>query len=306
MKSLRQITPSKIRKKKSQVSKQTMKKSLEVLSSINPKWGADLGLEVFMTPLVRRKKKNPPPGTRIEYLKSGGNRLKTYRYGSSLKKILFVHGWEGAASDFFEFFPALSAEGFEVVAIDLPGHGQSSMGQLNATMMVQIVNDVEVQIGPLSGFVGHSFGAFSLGHVLSQNNSYRNLPFISMASPIRLEKILEGYVELLSFSELQKQYFFSKVENQFQIKIKQFTLENFIRSHQGPTLLIHDQKDPVIPFSEISTLKKNQIAQEYLFTEGLGHNRLLKGKKVIEKSLTFLKKFHAPELMWENTIKFGL
>ena len=132
-KSLKKMTANSTRAQRS------VQRILGLTSKMNQRWAVDIGLKLFATPLRRRKKNHYlPKGTRTRQVQVNDKTITVYNYGCSSKKALLVHGWEGAASDFSHFFEPLGQNGFEVVAIDLPGHGESSFSQLNALSLIHI------------------------------------------------------------------------------------------------------------------------------------------------------------------------
>jgi pimeloyl-ACP methyl ester carboxylesterase len=88
-----------------------------------------------------------------------GNRVYFKNFGKGKKAIVFVHGWT-CNSDFwrdsFTAFP-----GYRVIAVDLPGHGQSDKPQVAYTMdyfarsIEAVMKNAKVEKAVL---VGHSMG----------------------------------------------------------------------------------------------------------------------------------------------------
>lgn len=280
---------------------------LGLISKINPMLGANLGLKAFSMPIARRKRAfSFPDGTRVQTRTINNKKITIYKYGRSIRKVLLVHGWEGAASDFSHFFEALSQSGYEVVAIDLPGHGQSPKSKLNAIMAAEIIRDLEINHGPYSAIIGHSFGAFSTGYALSQFKELESIPFVSVGSPNKLRSILNNFSRLVGFSTLQSEYIFSKIEKDMNIRINEFEQAKFIKSHNGPVMVIHDKDDKQVSFDVVEEIKTQALYPKYLITEGLGHNRILRDKETINSVLSFLNYWKDSRSEFEAAYKFGL
>ncbi len=54
-----------------------------------------------------------------------GQRLKVWRYGQSKKAIIFIHGNSACKEVFIRQFEGLKDSGLSLIAVDLPGHGES-------------------------------------------------------------------------------------------------------------------------------------------------------------------------------------
>ncbi|MGL4242085.1 MAG: alpha/beta hydrolase, partial [Beijerinckiaceae bacterium] len=60
--------------------------------------------------------------------------VESYRFAAAAPArgtVLLVHGWTGRAAFMQAFAPPLLKEGYDVIALDLPGHGLSSGKRLN-------------------------------------------------------------------------------------------------------------------------------------------------------------------------------
>ncbi len=282
------------------------RRAIRLISCLSPIWAADLGLKLFTTPLRRRKPRILPVGVQIQSKSFKGKNIAIYNFGISLKKVLLIHGWEGAATDFSHFFEPLEDYGFEVVAVDLPGHGQSSFSQLNAVTVAELIVELEKEYGPFCAVIGHSFGAFSLGYTLSHFPQFSGIPFVSIGSPTKLKTVITNFVNVLGLSPLQLQYINARIEKDFNIKVNDFELGKFLKSHSGPCMVVHDRLDTIVPVERLTDIKKQTNAPKYLITEGLGHNRILRDIHVVEDIRTFIYEFQSSRLNLEDAIKFGI
>ncbi|MCB0390498.1 MAG: alpha/beta hydrolase [Bdellovibrionales bacterium] len=267
-----------------------IKTGLNVISNIHPIAAANLGLHAFTTPLKRRKKNHLlPKGIQQNYIKLMGKKIAVYSLGQSTQTVLFVHGWEGAASDFTHFFNACVDKGYRVLAVDLPGHGLSSLSQLTAIDTAKIIKNLSSSFGPIKAIIGHSFGAFSSGFAISQYKELKNIPFVSIGSPNKLSKVLTNFSNAVGFSPLQNEYIFTKLEKKHNIRIKDFELGKFVSIHAAPVLIVHDKQDKQVPIKVIDEIKNISASANFLLTDGLGHNRILKDKNTIDSIIKFIE-----------------
>jgi len=266
----------------------SVRKFLGLISKLNQKWAVDIGLQIFSTPMSRRKRNHYlPDGVRKRKVTIQGKKINIYHYGKSSKKAFLAHGWEGAASDFSQFFKPLVKQGFEVVAIDFPGHGESGFSQLNALIASDLLVQIHKEEGPFSVLIGHSFGAFSLGLASSKEPALSKLPFISLGSPTRLSRILSEYSKFVAFDSFQSDYVNSKVENDFNIRISDIDQGKFMKHHEGPVMVVHDKQDKMVPIDRLEDIKKETSSPLFYITDGLGHTKILWNRKVVEQVVSF-------------------
>lgn len=286
---------------------QAIIKSVQILSKLNPKLAADIGLKIFTTPLNKRERNHLlPKGVIEKAITVNGHRINLYKYGSSTKKILLVHGWEGAASDFSHFFEPLKQEGFEVNAIDLPGHGTAPRSSLDAKQAADIIKTLEVKFGPFFAIIGHSFGGFSSALASSIHPEIAQVPLITIGSPNKIKNIMKSFSQVLGYSPLQEQYMLTKLEKKFSIKSSEFQFAQFIKDRPAPSLIVHDIHDKQVPIRTIDELKKWHLHTDFLITENLGHNRILRDKKVITQILEFINDKASSRVQFENSVKYGI
>jgi len=289
------------------VNQKIVLQTIELISKVNPMLGADLSLQVFTTPMAKKKRNHLfPLGTYQKEMTILDKKIVLHKYGQGPRKVLFVHGWEGAASDFHKFFIPLKEAGYQAVAIDLPGHGNSPRSKLNAAQAAEIISYLELIQGPFSAIIGHSFGGFSTALATSKNSELSDIPFVSIGAPNKLKNIIRSFADVLNLSHLQKNYLEVKLEEKYHINTNDFQFSKFIQYHQGPILIVHDENDKQVPISTLDEIqKKNQQAQ-YIKTQKLGHNRILRDVKVIEQILDFVIQYKDSRVQFENAFKYGL
>jgi hypothetical protein len=98
--------------------------------------------------------------------------------GTSRDRILIIHGLDASKSVVNVFSYALADAGFEVFAIDLPGHGDSP-ARFSGLDARDAVDQVLQRLGPETLAIGHSLG----GAVLLDVANDRRIPKLVLYSP---------------------------------------------------------------------------------------------------------------------------
>jgi pimeloyl-ACP methyl ester carboxylesterase len=106
--------------------------------------------------------------------------------GTSRGRVLAVHGLNSNRHVMNMISLGLSDAGFEVFAIDLPGHGESP-APFNAIAGQQVVEQVFDRLGPQTIVVGHSFGG---GLLLDMANDRPVTQMVLFSpAPVPLQKV---------------------------------------------------------------------------------------------------------------------
>ncbi len=108
----------------------------------------------------------------------------TKRGESGAQPIVLIHGsWHGAwcwAGNYLEYF---AAQGFEVIALDLRGHGNSpAVRNMRLNRISHYADDVEHVIAGLSKppvVIGHSMGGFIAQHLLARDVAMRGVGLLA-------------------------------------------------------------------------------------------------------------------------------
>lgn len=123
------------------------------------------------------------------------------------KKILALHGWLDNAASFCELAPKLAKQGYEVIAIDFPGHGKSDhRAKGHFAHFIDFVLDVQNVIKTLKWekftLVGHSMGAaMAQMYSITNEEQVEKLIMIENLGPVpayETSSIKENLTEALS------------------------------------------------------------------------------------------------------------
>ncbi|MEE2643289.1 MAG: alpha/beta hydrolase [Myxococcota bacterium] len=197
---------------------------------------------------------------------------------STAPQLLLVHGWEGRGSQLAAVVPAMLARGWQVLAVDAPGHGESAGRSLSAPEYAAVLLQVERSFGSFSGIIAHSFGSIATTLALRQGLRCERLAFIGAG--IWVDETLDRLGLIIGCStKLVREALQLRARNEG-INWRVLFADELYQEQSTPLLVIHDRGDREIPFSLVSRLQAAWPTSELKATEGLGHRRILRAPEV--------------------------
>ena len=220
--------------------------------------------------------------------KSTSKEIMLYRIPNDGNKLLFVHGWNGRSSQFYRIIELLSDEGYDITAIDLPGHGRSTRSTTNLPEITDLISEVTKSRGPYHGIVCHSFGGVAALNAVRLGATFEKLVLISTGI-YEIKPMFKTFVGLFGLDE---EYYadrlFDLAESLYGASPGEFGLDRFSKQIEMETMIIHCEDDKEA-MKEIALNLHSDMKNSVLhLTEGLGHRRILRDEKVAEKVMNFL------------------
>ena len=212
-------------------------------------------------------------------------RCKIYQAGSG-PTILLAHGWEGSAYSYSALSEQLVNAGYRVLLFDFPAHGQSSGKKTNLEELQRFIKQLSNKEQDLHAIIGHSFGAFATAYAIANDLNVKQ--FISISSPVDMDFILDSLCETIGASENTRNQLITKIEAILKAPYACASIEKNKLLSNVKGMIIHDQKDKVVPFKQAKKLSNVWPNATFLTTSGLGHSRILKDDIVIEKIINYL------------------
>lgn len=227
---------------------------------------------------------------KVESISFQNEKIKLYEWGEDKNPVvLFHHGWNGRASQLSAFLEALLDEGFKVVSFDGPAHGSSSGSKSNLLEFSQLLNELTQRYQSIEAIIAHSFG----GMVSSYSLVRYQLPVkkvVLIAAPFSMLEVMRYYREGIKITEKITDRFLAKIEEKFGIHWKDFSGERIVPQQKIPALIIHDEDDFDVLYEQGKLLNQHWKNSELFTTKSLGHRRILKSEKVVEKTVDFIKR----------------
>jgi pimeloyl-ACP methyl ester carboxylesterase len=209
-----------------------------------------------------------------------------YRWGAG-PVVLFVHGWSGRGNQVAAFVAPLLRAGFQVLAVDAPGHGETPGDRTSILECAAVLRAVEKAYGPLHGAITHSFGGMVLAYAM--NHGTRVGRVVSLSAPATVEFLLDGFAQTLDMPPAVIANLRQRLEQRFEGGYQERTsMLNNVRGLSVPALVIHDADDVSVPWQQGEMIAAAWPGARFMKTQGLGHGRILRNRDVVEAAVTFI------------------
>ncbi len=217
--------------------------------------------------------------------------VRGYRWNHpGTKRILILHGFGSAAHKFEAYVEPLVAKGYEVIAFDAPAHGSSDGTRTNAVEYCSMVEQVMEQFGPIDGFIAHSFGALAVCLALEKIEHGPAIKLVLIAPATETSTAIDQAFSQLKISSKKIRIAFEKLI--FDVSGKEanwFSIRRTMPFIQASVLWIHDLDDTITPVEDAMQVRSDQHKNvEFVFTKGLGHQRIYRDATVKKQVTDFL------------------
>jgi pimeloyl-ACP methyl ester carboxylesterase len=209
----------------------------------------------------------------------------TYTWGHG-PAVLLVHGWAGRGSQMGFFVQPLVEAGYQVVTFDAPAHGDSPGKRTNILEFVQIIQDIERDVGGFVAIVGHSLGGIAAA--LAMQRGVKAQKLVTIGSPATMEFILNSFAGQINASPRSLRRLRDHLQRLAESDLDDFSLNRIAPQLKTPGLIIHDQGDRNVHYSQAQTLAQSWPEARLITTDGLGHNRILRNRELISTVVDFI------------------
>lgn len=265
----------------------------QTLGRLFPKRAGDVLFDKFRTPRLRARHKRSDKvleqarGFQIQY---DGRRLKGYEWGEGDRTVLLIHGWESRGTALRSFVPSLVANGFRVVAMDGPAHGDSDGKQTDLPDFGGAIVAMLRHFGKVEALICHSFGGASACYALAElANDIQIETLVCVGTPYSVEVPFENVTRIFRVPPLVAARFRQNLSELVQRDISEFRIEKFRpRLPFKRVLIVHDRQDSEVPFSSGERIVAGWDIATLLVTDGYGHFVVMKNPDVIRRVTDFV------------------
>ncbi|MGB5178495.1 MAG: alpha/beta fold hydrolase [Gammaproteobacteria bacterium] len=212
--------------------------------------------------------------------------VAVYTWGSG-PVVLFVHGWSGRGSQVAAFTEPLVAAGYQVMAIDAPGHGDTPGDRTNILECTAVLQAFVRRYGAVHAAITHSFGGMVLAYAMNRGLSVERAVCISV--PAHIEYLLDGFAKTLAIPDAviadMRRRMDARFPDGFWEDIS--TVVN-VRELHVPALIIHDEDDHSVPWQQGKIIASAWPGARFMKTSGLGHGRILRNQAVVDAAVDFI------------------
>lgn len=212
--------------------------------------------------------------------------IQTYRWPGSKETVLLLHGWESNVFRWRNLIEKLREADFNIIAFDAPGHGYSQGKILNLANYSESTRHLIELYGP-KHIIGHSMGGLTMIYAQYKNPRFPIEKLVALGTPAELSELMGHYQDLLKFNDKVLKALDNYFYEHYNYRIRDISTPAYARGISKPGLIVHDELDPITPFSASTRLHENWKNSQLIKTTGLGHS--LHQDAVNYKILEFLR-----------------
>lgn len=214
-----------------------------------------------------------------------GKTVRGWKWGSG-PSVLLAHGWGVRGIKLAPLINPLTQSGYSVITYDSLAHGESDGDTTNFFEIVESVNAVFDHIGGADFVIGHSMGAAAAINLRNINDKKVKLVLIAPLFDLHGMIYAVGKASGLHFPLYKK--IIGNIEKRFGKTLQDVSPMTIAKSITAPALIFHDEDDLTVPVNHGELFAEALINAQLVKTSGLGHNKILECKEVMETTLKFL------------------
>jgi len=236
---------------------------------------------LFTPKLTDIKPVRLPRGMKQFVFKSRDGDIQAYEIGKG-PKVVFVHGWGGAAQQFFPLMRGLAECGFCALAFDQLGHGLSDKKPATLQQSIATANHVfstaQNSAEGLCAIVGHSTGCITIAS--ARTSLVKDRPLFLIA-PIFNYKLffLKKLVKLKLHADLVKEYA-NRFGKTYRSEYQKLELARNLARYGDFTVIAHDESDAESAISDSERFCAKYPLTKLLVTKNADHVRIVSSETV--------------------------
>ncbi len=231
----------------------------------------------------------------------GEGRIHAFGWGTG-PVVLLVHGWEGDAAQLSGFVAPLVAEGYRVVAFDMPAHGGSRHGLAPRTNVVQMdaaIHCVIDAVGPIHAVVAHSLGGAASVLALSggaggaggsgETRKIDARKVVLLAPVAEPSHFVRRAAAVVGLPRELRPGMLRHVRAQLGIDdLEALDVRRLAPSMSGELLVMHDPEDDDVPWEHGRGIAEAWPGGRLERAFGLGHAGMLRDRESIARAVAFI------------------
>ncbi len=205
-------------------------------------------------------------------------------YTASGSRVLVVHGWRSRTDFMAPMIANLVAGGYDVVGLDLPGHGLSDGRHLNLKYGVAAIDAAARQFGAFDMIVGHSFGGVVA--VNAAVGSIRGFDAVAckrlavIASPNSMPDLFDAVGRRMNLTPRANAAMAQRVRKVAGHPLSTYVMAEQLKRFDGPVLVLHAPDDREVAFAEGEAMTEAGPHVRLMPVPGRGHRRIIADEDV--------------------------
>ena len=257
-----------------------------ISSFLLPNYTAGKARDLFLTPRRFPLKSWENEAEQLGERKSYDGKFSAITWGKGDKTVLLMHGWESRATQLYRLVQPLLDQGYKVIGLDGPAHGESEGSKANPVMFAKAIKLLNEHEGPFEAMIGHSMGGSSVAISLSEGVDVSKVVLIS--SPSSILTVLQRFSRFIGLSEDVSHRFIRSVSHHAGQEAKHLDVPKLLANSDASVLVIHDEQDIEIPFEEGTRIAELVPQAKLITTNDLGHRKIVSDANVSEQIADFL------------------
>lgn len=208
------------------------------------------------------------------------------------QSVLLVHGWQSHSAFMGNFVKPLQQRGFRVIAIDLPGHGQSSGRLFHIPLAVEAICVTQEKLGACDLVISHSLGgaviATAMAGTIPAFDAVPASALVLISSPSSMPKIFNDFSAMVGLNKKANSALHQNVTRLSGCVTEDFIVAKQLQSVDVDVLLMHAPDDKEVPFGESESIANNNNRAVLKPMDGLGHRRIIADDIVVANAVEFV------------------
>lgn len=268
---------------------------LKLLAVVNNRKAGSLLFRIFCTPISTPPVQMSKLFAQHQKITCTVSGRKIYGYhcnAGATRRALLLHGFSSSIEKFDHYVEPLISLGYEVWGFDAPAHGMSEGKTINALEYSDMVQKLFEQYGHFDAVIAHSFGGLAIALALEKMQLPQPVRVVMIAPATETTSAIDQALKMLGVAGNKRLR--NALENKI-IEISEnpsswFSVRRAMQNIDHPVLWIHDETDNITPIHDVVKAQEDRLPHvEFFITSGLGHRRIYKDEKVMQKITGFLK-----------------
>ena len=212
--------------------------------------------------------------------------------------FILVHGWSSNKSDMLRYADPLLASGYDVLLVDVLGHGESDATQKQVSIK-SFVQSIKGMIDYVEGrpdihkeiyVLGHSLGGTAASIVNATDARIQAVITDSMPTSLKsISQSMAGNIKMpyIPFGWLFVSWFLLRGGVFFKAR-REWHLEKILKNQKSSALAIHSVHDKKVPISNVDILLKDSNFKQIIKVETKGHHSCVKDERFWDNIFQFI------------------